>query len=422
MGGTVLNRTLLSICVAGLVSACATTQSVQIPESPFSERLAEPRLVPVTPGDPSLTDAQVEMLESRPDFNIYKTLAHHPELYARWSPLGRILLNGSTLEARHREIVMLRMGWLCQAPYEWSQHARIARDDVGFTEEEIRNIAVGQSAAGWNDTERTLIQLVDDLRYKATISDDTWAELKAEFTDQEIMDLLFTAAQYQLVSMALNSLGVQLDPVLDLYLPTDLPAPALATPAADSPQTIERLPRLNPDEMTPEQFAAVEHLIREDGSLANIYAVLANHPVLFGPRYDFGSYIKSETSLSPRIRELLILRTAVLMNADYEWAHHVPIAKDAGLTDEEIAAVLVGPTADIWSTDERFILQAADDLRREAFITDAVWAGLKASHSDKQLVELIYTVGGYSMTALALNAFDVPIDDGLAGLPEGAIQ
>ena len=67
------------------------------------------------------------MLASRPDFNIYKTLAHHVDLYNRWSPLGRFVLDGSSLPPREREMVMLRMGWLCQSEYEWAQHARIAQ-------------------------------------------------------------------------------------------------------------------------------------------------------------------------------------------------------------------------------------------------------------------------------------------------------
>src|SRR5262245_29433085 len=105
----------------------------------FSPRLTTPRLAPVPKEGRS--EAQVAMLASRPDYNIYKTLAHDTDLYSRWSPLGQFLLNGSSLPPREREIVMLRMGWLCQSEYEWAQHARIAKGEPGLTDVQIHAIA-----------------------------------------------------------------------------------------------------------------------------------------------------------------------------------------------------------------------------------------------------------------------------------------
>ncbi|HYM35438.1 MAG TPA: carboxymuconolactone decarboxylase family protein, partial [Steroidobacteraceae bacterium] len=118
----------------------------------FSPRLSVPRLAPI--GKEGRTPEQEKMLASRPDYNIYKTLAHHPELYTRWSGMGQYLLNGSTLPPRDREIIILRMGWLCQAPYEWSQHARIAQADVKMTAAEVHRIAEGGNAKEWCDFER----------------------------------------------------------------------------------------------------------------------------------------------------------------------------------------------------------------------------------------------------------------------------
>src|SRR5271170_3329270 len=128
----------------------------------FSPRLIQPR-VPVVANN-GRTPAQEKMLSGRPDYNIFKTLAHDPELYGRWSGLGQYLLNGSTLPAREREIIILRMGWLCQAPYEWSQHARIAKSGKLLTDAEIHRIAHGGGAHGWNDFERVLLSMVDELR------------------------------------------------------------------------------------------------------------------------------------------------------------------------------------------------------------------------------------------------------------------
>jgi alkylhydroperoxidase family enzyme len=144
----------------------------------FSPRLTTPRIAPVP--EHGRTEAQRQILASRPDFNVFKTLAHHPELYLRWSGLGRFLLDGSSLPARHRELLILRMGWLCQSEYEWAQHARIATSSAGVTDQEVRRIAEGPNAAGWSEFERSMLRLVDELRYEARVGDTTWRFLRTE--------------------------------------------------------------------------------------------------------------------------------------------------------------------------------------------------------------------------------------------------
>lgn len=405
-----------------ILSTCSNPEGESMTDSraamSFSSRLQIPRIAPVDPSSADLSETQKAMLDSRPNYNIYKTLVHHVELYNRWSPLGRVILNNSTLPARDREIIMLRMGWLCQSEYEWSQHARIATaENVGMTDVEVRNIAVGVSAPEWTDWERTLITMVDELRYDTLISDSTWEKLLAKYSKHEAMDALFTAAQYQLVSMALNSIGIQLDPELRHRLPTDLPMPALA----DIP-TSKRLaqPRLAPileGEWTDEQKQLIQPHIRDNGYIPNLYSTLLHHPALFAPRYSFGSYIQRDSSLPAKTRELLIMRTGWLIRAEYEWAHHDPIAREAGLTDEEIHNIAVGPEAPEWSEEYAAVLSAADELRREAFITDATWNTLTKYYDTKQLVEIIFTVGGYTMTGLAINSFGIQVEDGYPSFP-----
>src|SRR5262249_40371846 len=141
-------------------------------EQTFTPRLQTPRVAPL--GQENRTPEQAAMLASRPDFNIYKTLAHDVALYNRCSPLGRFILDASSLPPREREIVMLRMGWLCQSEYEWAQHARIGKAQAGLSNEDIHRIAEGPAAAGWSEFERTLLRMVDELRYDTMISDATW--------------------------------------------------------------------------------------------------------------------------------------------------------------------------------------------------------------------------------------------------------
>jgi 4-carboxymuconolactone decarboxylase len=405
-----IHRALFIVLTLGIAMPSHSAQS-----DTFTPRLKTPRLAPL--GPENRTEAQQKMLASRADFNIYKTLAHHPDLYARWSPLGQFLLNGSSLPPREREIVMLRMGWLCQSEYEWSQHARIAKSSAGMTAAEVHRIAEGPQAAGWSDFERTLLRMVDELRYDTMISDATWQALRTKYSDQQIIESMYTASQYQLVSMALNSLGVQLDPELADRLPTDLPLPALATRPAAKRLSTPRIKALTESEMTAEQRELVKPQMR-NGSVPNLYATLVNHPKMYTPRRNFGSYLQRDSLLPPKTRELLIMRTGWNIRADYEWAHHMEAAKAAGFTDAEIARIAKGPSAAGWSEEHAALLRAADELRREAFISDATWKTLLKFYDMKRMVEIIYTVGGYTMTGLAINSLGIQVEPGYPAMPQ----
>ena len=142
--------------------------------------------------------------------NIFQTLARHPKLLKRWLVFGNHVLVKSTLSPRERELLILRTGWNCRAEYEWGQHAAIARQ-IGLTDAEIERVTRGPDAPGWDPFEATLLRAADELHRDSRIGDATWSALGARYSTQQLMDLVFTVGQYTLVSMALNSLGVQLD-------------------------------------------------------------------------------------------------------------------------------------------------------------------------------------------------------------------
>lgn len=402
-----------AIAAAIVLAGCVTMPGMQ---STFSPRLTTPRLDVVD--ETNLTEAQRDMLGSRANLNIYRTLAHHVDLYNRWSPLGQVLLNGTSISPRHRELAMLRMGWLCQSPYEWSQHARIAKASAGVSEAEIRAIAEAPDGAMWSDIDRAVMRMADELRYDAMISDATWAELRRVYSDKQVMELLFTAAQYQLVSMALNTLGIQVEPQAVDHMPTDLPLPKLAGRAGGPRLASPRIAPITPDQWTPAQKAIIAPQVRPDGTALNLYTTMLNHPELYGPRARFGTYLQRDSLLDGETRELLILRTAWNIRAAYEWAHHVEYAKSAGLSDAQIAAIATGPDAPGWSPRQRAVLRAADELRREAFISDATWTELAKFYGMKQRIEIVYTVGGYTMTGLAINSFGIQVEPGYPAMPD----
>jgi alkylhydroperoxidase family enzyme len=117
-----------------------------------------------------------------------------------------------SLPVRDRELLILRIGWLNQAPYEWEQHVRISKS-AGLTDDEIDRVSKGPKA-GWDKHEAALLQAADDLREKSVVSDETWKQLSERYSIEQMMDAVFTIGQYNLVSWALNSFGVPLDDYL----------------------------------------------------------------------------------------------------------------------------------------------------------------------------------------------------------------
>jgi alkylhydroperoxidase family enzyme len=174
------------------------------------------------PRVPPLADAEIDAdtlallgatsggVRSGPMLNIFRTLAHHPKLLKRWLVFGGHVLGKSTLPPRERELAILRIGWRCRSEYEWGQHAAIGRA-CGLSDEEVRRTTEAATAPGWSAFDAAIVRAVDELHDDAFLSDTSWQALTAKWSTEQVIDFVFAVGQYNLVSMALNSFGVQLD-------------------------------------------------------------------------------------------------------------------------------------------------------------------------------------------------------------------
>ena len=145
----------------------------------------------------------------------------------------------------------------------------------------------------------------------------------------------------------------------------------------------------------------------------NIFRTLAHAPKAFKRFMAWGGYILSDAnSLSPRDRELVILRAGFNWKSGYEWAQHVRIGLDCGLTEAEIARIKAGPGAPEWGDTDRALLTATDEQSADAFMRDATWAGL-GEYSEKQRMDLVMTVAQYTQVSMMLNTFGVQLDEDL---------
>ncbi|HVS63453.1 MAG TPA: carboxymuconolactone decarboxylase family protein [Thermoanaerobaculia bacterium] len=172
-----------------------------------------PRIPPIT-DDEAAPEQREQIEKNRIDgsvYNIFRTLAHHPDLLRRWTVFAGHVLRKSTLPERDRELVILRVGWLRSSEYEWGQHVLIGKR-CGLDDEDLRRIAEGPEAKGLDAHEALLLRATDELVRGARITDATWGALAERYDTRQLLDLVFAVGQYDLVSMALNTLEVERDP------------------------------------------------------------------------------------------------------------------------------------------------------------------------------------------------------------------
>jgi len=144
---------------------------------------------------------------------------------------------------------------------------------------------------------------------------------------------------------------------------------------------------------------------RNPRGAGNALATLARHPDLAAAFLPFNTRLLLRSTLPPRLRELAILRVARRSGCAYEWAHHVRIAAKAGLSAAEIEAAGRGEAAG--AELDRAVLEAVDELAGGCDLSDRTWSTLAAHLDERQLMDLVFTVGAYVLLAMAFNTFGV---------------
>lgn len=377
--------------VLAIVAVSARPTLAQLrPAAPGSTpvvRLTAPRIAPVP--EAAWTTAQRALVARyAPELrigNAFRTLLNVPELVEALLPFHLYIADDSTLPARHRELLILRTAWLAQNSYLWADHVPTART-AGVTLDELHEIAVGPAAPEWDPFEATLLRVADELFRNSSIRDATWAALDRRYDLLRLVDAVMTVNQTTLLSMVLNSLGVQPDDSSRARFPAEVP---YRVDVAD-PEPPLREPRVAPLE----------------GPGIRVGRTFARHPRMQAARRGQSNYVNRVSPLTPYHRELLILRIGWNCQAVYEWAKHVGSvgrARDHGLDPERIAR---GPDAG-WDDFERAHVNAVDELYRDGIISDDTWAALADQYDTRELMSVVMTVANYRLVSMSLNALGV---------------
>lgn len=186
-----------------LLNACTSFD-----REPRFMTLNPPRIMPVSTAD--ATPEQKKFLDAQDPslgrLNVVKSFARNPKLAEAWMPFARYILRNSSLPPREREILILRIGWLNQSQYEFTQHVRVGKT-AGLTDDEITRITQGADAPGWSAFDVALMRAADQLHAKSVIDDAVWNTLKSRYDENQMADVVVTVGQYNLVSWYLNTLG-----------------------------------------------------------------------------------------------------------------------------------------------------------------------------------------------------------------------
>ncbi len=390
-----MSRQLVLLAATLLVFSPSLAASQTRPTQPGRTRpvrLTTPRIPPLA--ESQWTDQHRALIvEYTPDGRVgngLATLLHVPELVEAIMPFVGFLSRESSLEPRHRALLLLRTAWVTQNQYFWARFASVARA-AGLTGDDLHQIASGPTAGGWNDFEATLLRLADELYRNSSVTDATWTTLGIRYNLTQMVEAVMNVSEFTLLSLMFNAMGVQPDAWSTERLPTDVPY-RIVVPDPEPPL---RRPRIAP--------------LAGDGTRAR--RTFRRHPRLSEARSGQAGFVNRISSLAPHNRELLILRTGWNCQSVYEWAKHVGVpgrARDHGLEPRNVA---IGQKAPGWEPLHVTLLNIADELYRDAMVSDETWAALIAEYDTRETMSVLMTVSNYRLVSMSLNAFGVqPLD------------
>lgn len=389
-----IGRLLLAFAlVAGTRSASSAQYLIDPPGDRQPAGARSPRIAPLP--ESQWTDAHKALVarftkDGRAD-NGLRTLLNLPELVEGVMPYTTYLLDESSLSPRHRTLLIMRAAWLCGSQPVWAAHAVRARA-AGLSDAEIARIAHGPDASGWTPFDATLLRLTDELYRNSSVTNATWSALTTEYDLFHAMDAVETVNHFVVLSMIYNVFGVQPDAEWKDRLPTDV-LYRVVVPT--------REPALTAARVEPGEGRGIAV-----GRTFSRYAKLNER---WSPRQTF---ILRVSKLTPRHREMLILRMGWNCRSEYEWAKHVGSvgrAREHGLDPAWIAE---GPKAAGWTPLERTLLNVADELYHDGNVSDASWKTLTQGDDIGFAMSAVFSSADYRAISMSLNTYGVQLEEG----------
>jgi len=165
------------------------------------------------------------------------------------------------------------------------------------------------------------------------------------------------------------------------------------------------------DLTNPEAKPLVDRIVAERGGVLHLYQMLLHSPPVASGWLNYLTSIRQQSSLPGGLRELVIMRIAILNGAPYEAEQHAPIALREGVTQVQLDDLEHWPQSKNYDATQRAVLAYTDAMTKEIHVSPEVFAVVKAVLTDRLLVELTATVGAYNMVSRFLEALQIHSHD-----------
>lgn len=169
-----------------------------------------------------------------------------------------------------------------------------------------------------------------------------------------------------------------------------------------------RVPAIEPG--TRSELADLEAAIKAErgGDIALLYQVLLNSAPIASGWEKMLTAVRNRTSVPANLRELIILRVAILNRASFEFEAHVPCAQRAGVSQAKIDSLHQWPrSASEYDDDERLVLELTDHMTRDIEVPDTIMNRVCKRFDHREMVEIIATVAAYNMVSRFLVALNI---------------
>lgn len=173
--------------------------------------MAAERIPRLSPEAAKRAAAEAGIPEVLADLSVFQVALHNPQVAVALNALLQNLLWKGTLDARLRELIIMRLGWSTGSEYEWTQHWRVARQ-LGVSEDDILAVRDWRSASRFGPVERALMSATDEIVTSGTISDATWGACADVLGDVALLvEMVAVISNWRLFSAVLRSLQVPLE-------------------------------------------------------------------------------------------------------------------------------------------------------------------------------------------------------------------
>lgn len=182
-----------------------------------------------------------------------------------------------------------------------------------------------------------------------------------------------------------------------------------------------RVPRTTSGERTQSMLDAINMFAgpsRLDVSENHVLTTLVQHPELAQSFLSFNRYLLMSSTLPVRLRQIAIMRVAWVKKSRYMWSSHLRTSLRNGLSGEEFNPIKEGENSAYWNEQERIVIHATDELMAASDLSDATWDALNNFLERKQVMDFLFTVGGYILGALVFNTLRIEREDALLELAE----